>query len=457
MSIEDNNLNSEELRILTEQDDPSIREYFAGVAHAADIIEFFRHVKLQEWPRLLRLIEDRDQRAEVVSGLDRGEWNKLLSLLTPKEIADVIRELETDDAADLLADVPLAERMDALRMLSPKERLQVSQLMRYPEDCAGGIMQLELAVVQENQAISEAIKKVRQLVEDDVDVWSVLVVDQNARLVGTLALVDLILNKETARVADIMDREVVSVKPLLDQEKVAALFKKYGLITVPVVDDDDHILGRIVIDDVVDVVTEEAEEDALHMAGTTAQELLYEGAIFTTARIRFPWLGVALCCSLVSGFLLHFFEGTFEQAVILLTFLPVITAMGGNVGTQSATLVIRGFATGKFDLSDMPKFLFKELRIGLLLGLVYGVFAGIVGIIFYTDHNIYFGLVVCISMACAMATAALSGVIAPSLLKRLGVDPAIASGPFVTTMNDITGIIIYLAVAGFFLAKLPVG
>lgn len=453
----ENSPNFEDIKLILEKSNEEIREYFRSFSHAGDIIEFFRHVKLLEWPRLLRLIEDRELRAEVVSNLDRSEWNKLLSLLTPTEIADVIRELETDDAADLLADVPKTIQLDALRMLSPKERLQVSQLMGYPEDSAGGIMQLELAVVREDQAISEAIKKVRQLVEEDVAIFSVMVVDNNNRLVGSLALVDLILNKDTTIVANVMAQDIVSVKPYVDQEEVATLFKKYNLITLPVVDDEMHILGRIVIDDVVFVVTEEAEEDALHMVGTSKEELLYEDAIFNTARIRFPWLGVALCCSLMSGFLLHFFEGTFEKAVVLLAFLPVVTAMGGNVGTQTATLVIRGFATGKFELQDFPKFLFKELRISLLLGMVYGIFAGLIGVIFYSDQNYYFGIVVCISMTSAMAIAALSGVLAPSLLKRLGVDPAIASGPFVTTLNDITGILIYLLVAGAFIKKLPLG
>lgn len=453
----ENSSNFEEIKLILEKSDEEIRDYFKTFSHAGDLIEFFRHEKLLEWPRLLRLIDDRELRAEVVSNLDRSEWNKLLSLLTPTEIADVIRELETDDAADLLADVPKTVQLDTMRMLSPKERLQVSELMNYPEDSAGGIMQLELAVVREDQAISEAIKKVRQLVEDDVAIFSVMVVDNNNRLVGSLALSDLLLNKDTTIVAHIMARDIVSVKPDVDQEEVATLFKKYSLITLPVVDDDMHILGRIVIDDVVFVVTEEAEEDALHMVGTSKEELLHEGAIFNTARIRFPWLGVALCCSLMSGFLLHFFEGTFEKAVVLLTFLPVVTAMGGNVGTQTATLVIRGFATGKFELQDFPKFLFKELRISLLLGLVYGIFAGLVGVIFYSDQNYYFGMVVCISMISAMAIAALSGVLAPSILKRSGIDPAIASGPFVTTLNDITGILIYLLVAGVFLSKLPVG
>lgn len=447
----------EELQVLLSQNDEEVKNYITSLVHSADIIEFFREVDINEWPRLLKLIDEQELKAAVVFGFDRDERTTLLPLLSNAEIADLLRGLETDDAADLVAELPIAERIEALRLLSLKERIQVQELLRYPEDSAGGIMQLELALVREDAQISDAIKKVRQLVEEDVEVLSVLVVDHHDRLLGTLALVDLLLSKETTKVADVMDTDVVFVKPLLDQEEVAAIFRKYDLITVPVVDDSGRVLGRIVIDDVVDVLSEEAEEDALHMAGTSSEELVYPSAVFATVRLRLPWLGVALCCSLLSGLLLHFFETTLERAVVIFSFVPVITAMGGNVGTQSAALLIRGFATGKYDLSNVPSFIFKEVRVGLLMGLIYGFFAGLVGFIFLTEYNYYLGLVVLISMTGGMMTAAALGVIAPSVLKRLDIDPAIASGPFVTTLNDISGILIYMVIATLFLSHLQVG
>ncbi len=448
---------TEENEDLLAKDDATIKAHIDSIVHTADINEFFRHVHVQEWPRLLRLIDSPEDRAAVVFGFDRDEWKILLPLLSPQEIAEVIKALETDDAADLLADIPVRERFEALRMLSQKERVQVQQLLRYPEDSAGGIMQLELALVNEDATVQDAIQIVRQLVEDDVEVLSVIVVDQARRLSGSVALVDLLLNKSTTKISSIMDKDVVSVRPLLDQEEVAALFKKYDLLVLPVVDDENRVLGRIVVDDVVDVLSEEAEEDALHMAGTTTQELLYQSAVFATARVRLPWLGVALCCSLVSGFLLHFFEPTVERAVVILSFVPVITAMGGNVGTQSATLLIRGFATGKLDLTDVPNFLFKEVRVGLLMGAVYGLIAGLTAVVILTDFNIYLGIVVFVAMMTGMMTAAVLGVVAPALLKRLDFDPAIASGPFVTTLNDIAGIVIYMVIATAFLSKLAPG
>lgn len=451
------NFSKEEIIDLLAKDDDVIRAHINSIVHNADITDFFRQIDIQEWPRLLRLIDDDADRAAVVFGFDKDEWKKLLPLLSPQETALVVKELETDDAADLLAEIPLPERFEALRLLSQKERIQVQQLLRYPEDSAGGIMQLELALVTEDATVQDAIKIVRELVEDDVEVLSVLVVDHHRRLVGTLALVDLLLNKATTSVATIMDTDYVFVKPLLDQEEVAAIFKKYDLLTLPVLDDNGRVLGRIVVDDVVDVVAEEAEEDALHMAGTTTEEFMHQTAVFATARVRLPWLGVALCCSLISGFLVHLFETTLEQAVIIFSFIPVITAMGGNVGTQSATVLIRGFATGKFHLSNVPSFLFKEIRVGLLMGVIYGAFAGLVASLLLTHYNFYLGIVVFFAMAAGMMTAAILGVIAPTILKKLNIDPAIASGPFVTTLNDISGIVIYMLICSAFIKQLQAG
>lgn len=450
-------LTNEEIDDLLTKDDETIRAHIDSIVHTADVNEFFRQMDIEEWPRLIRLIENPEDRAAVVFGFDRDEWKTLLPLFSAQEIAEIIKCLETDDAADLLADIPVPIRFEALRMLSQKERVQVQQLLRYPEDSAGGIMQLEIALVNENAVVQDAIQIVRSLVEDDVEVLSVFVVDDARRLSGSVALVDLLLNKSTTKISSFMDRDVVSTRPLVDQEEVAALFRKYDLLALPVVDDDNRVLGRIVVDDVVDVLTEEAEEDALHMAGTSTQELLHQSAIFATARVRLPWLGIALLCSLVSGFLLHFFAPTLERAVVILSFVPVITAMGGNVGTQSATLLIRGFATGKFDLADVPSFLFKEVRVGLLMGAVYGLIAGATAVVILTDLNFYLGMVVFFAMMTAMMTAAVLGVIAPSLLKRLDFDPAIASGPFVTTLNDIAGVIIYMSIATAFISQIAAG
>ncbi|MES2503457.1 MAG: magnesium transporter [Myxococcota bacterium] len=427
-----------------------LKAYFASLPHPADITEYLEQTDLSEWPKLLRLIEDREIRAEVVAEIDEAKWRDLLSRLQPPEIAEIIGEMESDDAADIIAKLPLPLRYETLYRLPDPKRHQVLVLLGYPEDSAGGIMQVELARVQENALVSDAIIKVRELVEEDVPVLAVWVVDKEDRLMGTIELADLLIHKSTLGIRALMKPDVICVRPLVDQKEVAQLFKKYDLLTLPVVDDENHLIGRISIDDIVDVLTEEAEEDALRMAGTSAEELIYPEQVFSTARIRLPWLAVALVCSLISASLLKLFEPLLHQMTVIYAFLPVIMAMGGNVGTQSSTILIRGLATGKSDLSDIPRALFKEIRVGLVMGIFYGFCAGFVTTFLLSDNNYALGGIVLTSMVIAMITAAALGVLAPALLRRLNIDPAIAAGPFVTTLNDITGILIYMCTAQAF-------
>jgi len=444
----------EELQELLRGDDKSLSVYFKSVTKPADLKEFFEKTELEEWPRLLKLITDPEKRAELVSQFEDPQLEKLKNQLKPKEIANLAKQMESDDAADLIGSLSDLEQIEALERLPLEERKQVQELLRYPEDSAGGIMQLEKAQVLESATVIDAIAKVRELVENDVEVLMVWVVDKQNRLVGHVALVDLLLNKSTTCVEKIMDADLVTVKPLLDQEEVAQLFKKYDLITLPVIDDKHHLLGRIVIDDVVDVLTKEAEEDALHMGGTSTEELAHQEDVLQTACIRLPWLSVAFLSSLISAFLIHTFEAVFKQAPYLFTIVPVISAMGGSIGLQSATILMRGLTSGKTSYQNLPRILFKEARVGLLVGLLIGLCAAFVAAFILQPENYLFGFVVFISMVLAMFAATSLGVVAPSILNRLGVDPAIASGPFLQTTLDITGILIFLGTASMFLKQL---
>lgn len=448
-------LTQEELHELIASDDQSLKAYFASVPHAADITEFLTYADIDQWPRLLRLIEDSDKRAEVVSQIDESIWEDLLSRLQPDEIAGLVGQMESDDATDLLAELPAIQQHDILRRLPHSEREQVQELLRYPEDSAGGIMQLERAQVLVDAHVSDAVETVRDLVEDDVDVIMVWVVDQDNKLVGYIPIADLLLHKSTKPVTQIMQTDLVSVKPDVDQEEVATIFRKYDLMALPVVNDDGTLLGRIVIDDVVDVLSEEADEDTLRMGGASSEELAFHGEeVLTATRLRMPWLLVTLMCSLVSGFLIKAFDNVIQQVIIAASFIPVITAMGGNVGTQTATVLIRGFATGKTELHDIPRILFKEIRVGLLVGAIFGGLGGLFGTMLFTKGNWHLGAVIFCAMSIAMTTASTMGVAAPTLLKKFNFDPAIASGPFVTTLNDITGIVIYMSIVTLFLGYL---
>jgi magnesium transporter len=448
---------TDDLRVVLAGDDESVRAFLHLFIHPADLLEVLAAADLKEWPRLLRLIEDEDKRADVVAQLDDGDREALLPLLPHAEIGALLKEMDSDDAADVLQDLEPADQEGALNHLPKGDREQVQTLLAYPEDSAGGIMQLERAQVHRDAVLADATQVVRDLVEDDVEVLTVWVVDEADRLVGELPIVDLLLQKSTTRVAEIMEPVVAQETPGVDQEVVARLFSKYDLVSLPVVDEAGVLLGRIVIDDIVDVLTEEAEEDALIMGGTSAEELLYRNKVLPIARVRLPWLAINLAGSIVSAFLLHTFEPVMEKAIIIASFVPVITAMGGNVGIQSATILMRGLSTGRVGLPDVPRIIFKEMRVGLLMGLVCGSVVGVVASFLFGATSYHLGLVVFVAMVSAMTVAATMGAVAPAGLKVLGVDPAIASGPFVTTANDITGILIYMGTAIFFLDQLASG
>jgi magnesium transporter len=315
-------------------------------------------------------------------------------------------------------------------------------------------MQIERAQVVRDATVDDAVARVRALAEDGIEVHSVYVVDEHERLVGQIPLVRLLLNRADKKVADLVEEPIARVTPDVDQEEVANLFRKYDLVSLPVVNPDGKLLGRILFDDVVDVVHEEADEDALRQGGTSAEELLYRDKVLPIARVRLPWLGINLVGSMFSAFLLHLYEPVIEQAIIIAAFVPVITAMGGNVGTQSATILTRGFATDRVQFHDIPRLLFKEFRVGVLMGVVCGAAVGLLANLVFSRGHWMLGVVVFLAMVCAMTVAATVGTLAPAAMKRMGIDPAIASGPFVTTANDIIGIVIYMSAAMLFLEHL---
>ncbi len=447
-------LDTEDLKAVLRGDDQTAAAFLRLVSHPADVVEALRVVEPEEWPALLRLLPEAEARADVVAHFDEGERDALFALLPKEEIGGLISEMDSDDAADVVGELEPDAAADALSRLPAEDRAAVEQLLSYPEDSAGGIMQTERADVNIGATVREAIVKVREFAEEGTEIHRIYVVDDDQRLVGSVKPVDLVLNAEGIQIADIIEPPVATVTPLVDQEEVAHLFSKYDLVALPVVDDEGVLLGRIVFDDVVDVLAEEAEEDALLAAGTAAEELLYRDQATRIAMVRLPWIGVNLLGSLMSAYLLSLYAVVLEQAVLIASFIPVITAMGGNVGTQSATVLTRDLAIRRLDRDDLGRTLFREFRVGLLMGLLCGSGVGLIAAFVFGGGTIYLGLVVFLAMVSAMTAAAVVGAVAPAAMKRYGTDPAIASGPFVTTTNDIIGIVIYMSTAVLFLDKL---
>lgn len=426
-----------------------LSEYFNSL-HPADITEHLQEVEVIKWPKLLKLISDSEKKAQTIAEIDQDQYLELFAQLRPEEIVEILCEMQSNEIADIISKLSLSAYYEILYRLSVAERHQILLLLGYPEDSAGGIMEIELAIVNENSTVQETITRIRELVEMDELILTVWVTDNNNSLVGSVSVADLLIYKSTVLVKTLMETNIIYTYPFADQNEVAQLFKKYDLLTLPVVDSRRRLLGRISVDDIVNVLVEEVEEDSLRIAGTSPEELLSPGQILATSKIRLPWLAMALLCSLISASLLSYFHIILEELTVIYAFLPVIMAMGGNFGTQTSTILIRGFAINKNNINEIPRLLFKEIQIAFVMGIFYGLLAGIVATFFLTSYNYVLGVIVFISMILAMISAAILGTMSPTILKKLDIDPAVSAGPFVTTFNDITGIVIFIVISQIF-------
>ena len=422
-----------------------------GKSHPADIAHLFRYLDPKEQKILFNLIEDPETAAYVLSEVDHASGALLLEQIDKETITEVLQEMPYDDAVDIIRNMPEELAEEILTIMQDEDSEEIEQLLLYDEDTAGGIMSTEIFSLDQELTVREAIEAV-QGAEDVEMVFYLYVTDEHNHLVGVLSLRQLLTVSPNKRLKDIMTRDVISVRTDMDQEEVAQLVAKYNILAIPVVDDTNKLMGLITVDDVIDVMRQEATEDIYKMAGASEEELLFGNRSFQIARLRLPWLITNLFGGIVTGYLMWLFKATLAEVLALISFIPVITGMGGNVGGQSSTIVVRGFATGRIDFTTLRQVFFKELRVGMIMGCVCGVTVGLVALVWH--HNPFLGLVVALAMVAAMTVAACMGVLAPSFFKKIGIDPAIASSPFVQTANDITGILIYFGTATLFLQHL---
>lgn len=430
--------------------DAQIKDFLMLVGHPADLAELLEEIDAELWPKVLNNLPA-EVAAELVIELDESVREEVFDELKPRQIAELASELESDDATDVIAELDPAEVVEVLEELEKvdaEDAAEVRELLKYPDDSAGGIMQTELVSVPASATVDDAITEIREALEEETeDINSIYVVDDQGVYLGDIALSRLVVSRRGTQIGSIMDNKVADVRPEVDQEDVLKLFRKYDLVSLAVIDSQGLLIGRIQHDDIVDVAAEEADEDALRMAGTDAEELVYGNRILRIAGVRLPWLITNLLGTMVAGYLLYQFKVVITDAIALLAFVPVIIGMGGNVGSQSSTIVTRGFATGRIEMDDIGKTLLKEIAVGLLLSLACATVVGLAATTSIWEGSLAIGVVVGISMVLAMTLAAALGTLAPALFKRFNIDPAIAAGPFVTTANDITGIIIYMGCA----------
>ena len=420
--------------------------------HPADIAEIINHAPTSAHNKLFELIKD-EIKPDVLAELDDQAESDILEELSAEEISDIIEEMAPDDAADVLGELEDKRSKEVLDLMENEDSEEVRELLQYGEDTAGGIMTTDFVAVRASMTAAEAMKHIGSL-ELDEPLYHLYIVDADGRLTGWVQLWELLKQGNLNQTLETLgETETITVHTDADQEEVARLANKYDLSSLPVLDWQNKLVGRITVDDIMDVMEEEASEDIFKLAGSDDSELEYSSALHAF-KSRLPWLMVTLFAGTVSSIILkRFIDG---HIVALSFFVPIIMAMGGNTGIQSSTLIIRGLAVGSFDEKGLAKLLGRELLTGTLLGIICGVIIGIIArVMVGTDSSIpaiYLAFTVGVSLFAAMMFAAVFGAFAPLLLNRFKVDPAVASGPFVTASNDILALLIYYGITLFLIS-----
>lgn len=411
--------------------------------HPADIADIIDHLEGKDREFVFNLL-DISVASEVLLELDPAVRQALLDVLPQEKISAIVEMLDSDDAADIVAELPEQIAAKVLQAIPAKESADVQELLRYPEDTAGGIMAREFVAVHKNDTVKKAIKAVRGKAKEGMTIHNIYVVDDDGVLVGSIPLQSLVLHAPNRRVHKIMEADVRSVTTDLDQEEVANMFKKYDLVSVPVVDGYGRLVGRIMIDDVVDVIEEEHTEDVARMVGSDAEELERRSPL-QTALLRLPWVVITLLILLIAGVVIALFDETLKRVILLASFMPIISAISGNTGLQSATIIVRGLATGHVDLRRWWYPLIRQVQTTVIIGAVCALVIGLIGGVWH--GRAMFGLVVGTSMFISINIAGVVGTSIPMLSKRLGFDPALTAGPFETAFQDVVGITIFLSLA----------
>jgi magnesium transporter len=411
--------------------------------YPADVALLLRHLPAAEAKRLFRWLPP-EGASDTLTELEDAYRADLLEGLSAPALTELLDALDTDDTVDVLADLPDELALQLLPDLKDTEDL--IELLEYGEETAGGLMAREYVSVPPDWTLQEATEEVRRNADAVDEVYTAYVVDADGVLVGVVSLKQLLLSPAGVPVRDIMETDFISVSVDVDQEEVGQLVQRYDLLSVPVVDEGGRLLGRITIDDVVDVIRDEAAEDIQLMSGLTGEEETIDTA-FEVSRGRLPWLIVGLVGSGLSGLVIGTFEGTLQQAVVLATFIPIVTAMGGNAAVQSAAIAVQGLGSGELWLRDAFRRLGKEVLVALLNGTVIaGLLCGAVAALGLGDVTTLVATLG-LTMVSVSLVATTNGALIPFLLTWVGVDPASAMGPFVTTLNDIVGLAIYFLIA----------
>jgi magnesium transporter len=433
---------NEIINLVDNNDEKKLRNKFDELHHA-DVAEILEELHFDQATYIIKLL-DSEETSDILMELDDDYREKILKNLSAKEIAEEVEELDTDDATDIIAELPEERQKKVISKIEDKDhKADIKELLKYDDDSAGGLMAKELIKVNENWPVTRCVKEMRLQASEVTRVHSVYVVDNNDMLLGRLSLKDLLVANPKSNIKSIYISKVDFVNVNDTAEHVASIMQKYDLGAIPVVDDKKKLLGRITIDDIVDLIKEEAEKDYQLAAGIT-QDVDVDDSIYKLSWARLPWLFLGLLGGIGAAAVMGGFEEVLLQYKILFYFTPLIAAMAGNVGVQSSAIIVQGLANN--DIKDsINNRLFKETLLSILNGIILAVF--LFGFIYFWRNEIDVALAISLSLVAVIIVAGIVGTFIPLFLNKRGIDPAIATGPFITTSNDIFGILIYFLIA----------
>ena len=438
----------EQVEQLIESNNDKELQRFLSEFHYADIAEILDELDQDEGVYVIKLL-DSETTSDILMELDDDIREKVLQNLSAKEIAEEIEELDTDDAADMISELPEDRQLEVIsNIVDAEHKAEIEELLAYDEDTAGGLMAKELVKVYETWTVAGCMRRIRGQAKDVTRVHSIYVVDKQDKLIGRLSLKDLIIAKSDQKIAEISNSSVDFVNVHDDVEEVAKVMQKYDLEAIPVVDDNQVLLGRITIDDIVDVMKEEAEKDYQLAAGITS-DVEHDDSILDLTRARLPWLFLGLIGGIGAFIIMEGFQEAFDKYAVLFFFTPLIAAMAGNVGVQSSAIIVQGLANDDVKGSVNSR-LIKEMLLAALNGVILAVFLFL--FVWLYKGEIDKAIAISVSLVAVIIIAGLIGTFVPLFLNKRGIDPAIATGPFITTSNDILGILLY-----FWIAKMILG
>ena len=417
--------------------------------HPADVLDLL-HDNEDDFFKILKRSPDWFIAAILEEEEDEEKY-EILKKFSESEQKKILGEMSSDELTDLVGALDEEETRSVLKKINEEDRKDVYKLLSYEPDTAGGIMATEFVSIRENKTIEKTLKYLQKEAPDAESAYYLYVINKENVLKGVVALRDIVCNDFDTKISEITNTNVISVPYYMDQEEVAIKFEKYGFMTMPVVDENNKILGIVTVDDIVEVMQEETTED-IHRLGGVDEEEKVDGSLRDSIKSRLPWLIVNLITAILAASVVGAFEGTISQVVTLATFMPIVAGMGGNAGTQSLTIVVRGIALGELDKDNGMRIFIKELLVGLTTGIVIGAIIAVLG--FMWERNFVFGIVIGLAMILNMMVATMSGFIVPVILKKLKVDPALASAVFVTTVTDVLGFFFFLGLATMFISYL---